>query len=123
MAATLSQGLLLTVPLAPLAGALVAGLAGRWVGRRGAHFFTILGVLVAFVCSAVVLAQVAAGARFNATIYEWMVVGKLVMEVGFLVDGLTAMIMVLVTFVSLIVHIYTIGYMEDDPGYQRFFAY
>jgi len=123
MAATLSQGLLLTVPLAPLAGALVAGLAGRWVGRRGAHFFTILGVLVAFVCSAVVLAQVAAGARFNATIYEWMVVGKLVMEVGFLVDGLTAMMMVVVTFVSLMVHIYTIGYMEDDPGYQRFFAY
>ncbi len=123
MAATLSQGLLLTVPLAPLAGALVAGLAGRWVGRRGAHFFTILGVLVAFVCSAVVLAQVAAGARFNATIYEWMVVGRLVMEVGFLVDGLTAMMMVVVTFVSLMVHVYTIGYMEDDPGYQRFFAY
>ena len=123
MAATLSQGLLLTVPLAPLAGALVAGLAGRWVGRRGAHFFTILGVLVAFVCSVVVLAQVAGGARFNATIYEWMVVGKLVMEVGFLVDGLTAMMMVVVTFVSLMVHVYTIGYMEDDPGYQRFFAY
>jgi len=71
----------------------------------------------------VVLAQVAAGARFNATVYEWMVVGKLVMEVGFLVDGLTAMMMVVVTFVSLMVHVYTIGYMEDDPGYQRFFAY
>jgi NADH-quinone oxidoreductase subunit L len=123
MASTLSQGLLLTVPLAPLAGSLIAGLAGRWVGRRGAHFFTILGVLVAFVCSAVVLAQVAGGARFNATIYEWMVVGRLVMEVGFLVDGLTAMMMVVVTFVSLMVHVYTIGYMEDDPGYQRFFAY
>ncbi len=123
MASTLSQGLLLTVPLAPLAGALIAGLAGRWVGRRGAHTLTILGVLVAFVCSSVVLAQVAAGARFNATIYEWMVVGKLVMEVGFLVDGLTAMMMVVVSFVSLMVHVYTIGYMEDDPGYQRFFAY
>jgi len=123
MASTLSQGLLLTVPLAPLAGALIAGLAGRWVGRRGAHTFTILGVLIAFICSAVVLAQVAAGARFNATVYEWMVVGKLVMEVGFLVDGLTAMMMVVVTFVSLMVHVYTIGYMEDDPGYQRFFAY
>jgi NADH-quinone oxidoreductase subunit L len=121
--ATISQNLLLTVPLAPLAGALIAGLAGKYVGRRGAHFFTILGVLIAFVCSAVVLSQVAAGARFNATIYEWMVLGKLVMEVGFLVDGLTAMMMVVVTFVSLMVHIYTIGYMDGDPGYQRFFSY
>ena len=123
MASTLSQGLLLTVPLAPLAGAIIAGLAGKWVGRRGAHFFTILGVFVAFVCSCVVLAQVANGARFNATLYEWMVLGKLVMEVGFLVDGLTAMMMVVVTFVSLMVHVYTIGYMKDDPGYQRFFSY
>ena len=123
MASTLSQGLLLTVPLAPLAGALIAGLAGKWVGRRGAHFFTILGVFIAFVCSCLVLAQVANGARFNATIYEWMVLGKLVMEVGFLVDGLTAMMMVVVTFVSLMVHVYTIGYMDGDPGYQRFFSY
>ncbi len=123
MASTLSQGLLLTVPLAPLVGAMIAGLAGKWVGRRGAHFFTILGVFIAFVCSAVVLAQVANGARFNATLYEWMVLGKLVMEVGFLVDGLTAMMMVVVTFVSLMVHIYTIGYMDGDPGYQRFFSY
>jgi NADH-quinone oxidoreductase subunit L len=123
MASTISQGLLLTVPLAPLAGALIAGLAGRWVGKRGAHTLTILGVLIAFICSAVVLSQVAAGARFNATIYEWMVLGKLVMEVGFMVDGLTAMMMVVVTFVSLMVHVYTIGYMEGDPGYQRFFSY
>ena len=123
MASTISQGLLLTVPLAPLVGALIAGLAGKWVGRRGAHFFTILGVLIAFICSAVVLNQVANGARFNATVYEWAVLGKLVMEVGFLVDGLTAMMMVVVTFVSLMVHIYTIGYMEGDPGYQRFFSY
>jgi NADH-quinone oxidoreductase subunit L len=123
MSATLSQNLLLTVPLAPLAGALVAGLAGRWVGRRGAHAVTILGVLISFICSAIVLVQVAGGARFNATLYEWMVLGNLVMEVGFLVDGLTAMMMVVVTFVSLMVHVYTIGYMEEDPGYQRFFAY
>ena len=123
MASTISQSLLLTVPLAPLAGALIAGLAGKWVGRRGAHFFTILGVLVAFICSAVVLAKVGAGARYNATVYEWMVLGKLVMEVGFLIDGLSAMMMCVVTFVSLMVHIYTIGYMKDDPGYQRFFAY
>jgi NADH-quinone oxidoreductase subunit L len=119
----ISQNLLLTVPLAPLAGSLIAGLAGRWVGRRGAHFFTILGVLVSFICSAMVLAQVAGGARFSGTIYEWAVLGKLVMEVGFLVDGLTAMMMVVVTFVSLMVHVYTIGYMEGDPGYQRFFSY
>jgi len=123
MASTISQGLLLTIPLAPLAGALIAGLAGNWVGRRGAHFFTILGVLVAFICSALVLAKVGGGARYNATVYEWMVLGKLVMEVGFLIDGLSAMMMCVVTFVSLMVHIYTIGYMKDDPGYQRFFAY
>ena len=123
MEQTISQNLLLMVVLAPLAGALVAGLAGKVVGRRGAHALTILGVLVAFIGSVMVLTQVAAGARFNATIYEWMVLGKLVMEVGFLVDGLTAMMMCVVTFVSLMVHVYTIGYMEEDPGYQRFFAY
>ena len=123
MASTLSQGLLLTVALAPLAGALIAGFGGKRVGRRGSHWATILGVALAFVCSSVALVQVVDGARFNATVYEWMVVGKLVMEVGFLVDGLTAMMMVVVTFVSLMVHIYTIGYMEDDDGYQRFFAY
>jgi NADH-quinone oxidoreductase subunit L len=123
MASTISQGLLLTIPLAPLAGALIAGLAGKAVGTRGAHTVTILGVLVAFIASAMVLWQVADGARYSATVYQWAVVGKLVMEVGFLVDGLTAMMMVVVTFVSLMVHIYTIGYMEGDPGYQRFFAY
>ena len=120
---TLSSTFLLTVPLAPLAGAIIAGLFGKAVGRRGAHFFTILGVLIAFICSVNVLMQVAAGARFNATVYEWMVLNKLVMEVGFLVDGLTAMMMCVVTFVSLMVHVYTIGYMEEDPGYQRFFSY
>jgi NADH-quinone oxidoreductase subunit L len=123
MASTISQGLLLTIALAPLAGAIVAGLFGKTVGQRGAHTVTILGVLIAFIGSAMVLYQVAGGARFNATIYEWSAVGKLIMEVGFLVDGLTAMMMVVVTFVSLMVHIYTIGYMEGDPGYQRFFSY
>ncbi|MBK1686870.1 NADH-quinone oxidoreductase subunit L [Rubrivivax gelatinosus] len=124
MAATLSQNLLLAVPLAPLVGALVAGLAGKAVGRRGAHTVTILGVLISFICSAIVLKAVAMdGARFAGTIYEWAVVGGLKMEVGFLVDGLTAMMMCVVTFVSLMVHIYTIGYMEEDPGYQRFFSY
>ena len=124
MAATLSQSLLLAVPLAPLAGSLIAGLAGGVVGRRGAHWATILGVLIAFVCSAIVLKAVAVdGARYSGTVYEWMVVGGVKMEVGFLVDGLTAMMMCVVTFVSLMVHIYTIGYMEEDPGYQRFFSY
>ena len=119
----ISQNLLLTIALAPLAGAMIAGLAGKTVGPRGAHFFTILGVLISFIGSCVVLSQVAGGARFNETLYEWAVVGKTVMEVGFMVDGLTAMMMVVVTFVSLMVHVYTIGYMEGDPGYQRFFAY
>ncbi len=124
MSAQLSQNMLLTVPLAPLAGAIIAGLFGKQIGRRLSHWVTILGVLVSFIISVMVLKSVALdGARFNQTIYEWMVIGGLKMEVGFLVDGLTAMMMCVVTFVSLMVHIYTIGYMEEDPGYQRFFAY
>ncbi len=123
MAATLSQNMLLAVPLAPLVGAIAAGLFGNAIGRRGAHIVTILGVLISLVISVMTLLAVLDGARFNATIYEWMVLGNLKMEVGFLVDGLTAMMMCVVTFVSLMVHIYTIGYMEEDPGYQRFFSY
>ena len=124
MSATLSQNMLLAVPLAPLVGAIAAGFFGRQIGRRGAHSITILGVLIAFIISAMTLKSVAVdGARFNQTVYEWMVLGGLKMEVGFLVDGLTAMMMCVVTFVSLMVHVYTIGYMEEDPGYQRFFAY
>jgi NADH-quinone oxidoreductase subunit L len=119
----ISPNLLLTVALAPLVGAVVAGFFGKTVGRRGAHWVTILGVLLSFIGSVLVLRDVIGGARFNATVYEWMVLGGLKMEVGFLVDGLTAMMMVVVTFVSLMVHIYTIGYMEEDPGYQRFFSY
>jgi len=123
MATTLSLPLLLTVPLAPLVGALVAGLFGRQVGRTGAHTVTIAGVALSFLLSAWVLWDVAHGARFNGAVYEWMRVGSLKMEIGFLVDGLTAMMMCVVTFVSLMVHIYTVGYMADDPGYQRFFSY
>jgi NADH-quinone oxidoreductase subunit L len=128
MSATLQASTLLAVPLAPLAGSLIAGVlgtqfGGNWIGRRASHFFTILGVLIAFVISAQTLMAVIGGARFNATLYEWMVIGGLKMEVGFLVDGLTAMMMCVVTFVSLMVHIYTIGYMEEDEGYNRFFAY
>ena len=94
------------------------------MGRKLSHGLTIFGVLLSFVLSAQTLLQVVQeGARFNETIYTWMVVGDLKMEVGFLVDGLTAMMMCVVTFVSLMVHIYTIGYMKDDDGYQRFFAY
>src|SRR5256885_2307297 len=124
MAAQLSPAMLVWVPVAPLAGSVIAGFFGKTIGRRGAHTVTILGVLIAFILSAMVLKSVAVdGARFNATVYEWMTVGGLKMEIGFLVDGLTAMMMAVVTFVSLMVHIYTIGYMEDDPGYQRFFSY
>jgi len=129
MSATLSASTLLAVPLAPLVGAVVAGLfgtkfGGNHIGRRVTHSLTILGVLVSFILSAMTLDSVVNdGARFNATIYEWMTVGGLKMEVGFLVDGLTAMMMCVVSFVSLMVHIYTIGYMQEDEGYNRFFAY
>ena len=129
MSQTLSASTLLVVPLAPLAGAVLAGIfgttfGGNWIGRRLSHSLTILGVFVAFVISAMTLRSVALdGARFNATIYEWMVAGGLKMEIGFLIDGLTAVMMCVVTFVSLMVHIYTIGYMEEDEGYTRFFGY
>ncbi len=129
MSQTLSASTLLAVPLAPLVGSLLAGilgtaLGGNLIGRRLTHSLTILGVLVSFVLSALTLQSVVFdGARFNETIYTWMVVGGLKMEIGFLVDGLTAMMMCVVTFVSLMVHIYTIGYMEEDAGYNRFFAY
>jgi NADH-quinone oxidoreductase subunit L len=120
----LSLNSLLVVPLAPLVGSLAAGLAGKAIGRRGSHMLTILGVLISFIFSAMTLQAVAVdGAHFNATVYEWLTLGSLKMEVGFLVDGLTAMMMCVVTFVSLMVHIYTIGYMEEDDGYQRFFSY
>ena len=123
MSATLSQNMLLAVPLAPLVGAIAAGLFGKQIGRSGAHWITCIGVAISLAISIQTLFAVLDGARFNATIYEWMQIGGLKMEIGFLVDGLTAMMMCVVTFVSLMVHIYTIGYMVDDPGYQRFFSY
>ena len=129
MSQVLYASTLLAVPLAPLAGAVLAGIlgtafGGNIVGRRLAHTLTILGVLVAFIISAMTLQSVVVhGARFNETLYTWMTLGSLKMEIGFLVDGLTAMMMCVVTFVSLMVHIYTIGYMADDKGYNRFFAY
>jgi len=129
MSQTLQTSNLLAVPLAPLVGSVLAGVfgthfGGNWLGRRITHSLTILGVLVAFILSAQTLWSVGVdGARFNETLYTWMVVGGLKMEIGFLVDGLTAMMMCVVTFVSLMVHIYTIGYMEEDEGYNRFFSY
>ena len=114
----------LLVPLACLAGAVLAGLFGWKIGRVGAHTVAILGVAVAFLLSAfVVLPDVLAGNHFNGPVYTWGVSGGIPMEVGFLIDPLTALMMVVVSFVSLCVHIYTIGYMHDDPGYQRFFSY
>ncbi len=129
MSQTLNASTLLAVPMAPLVGAILAGIlgtqfGGNWIGRRMSHSLTILGVLLSFVLSAMTLVSVAFdGARFNETLYTWMVVGGLKMEIGFLVDGLTAMMMCVVTFVSLMVHLYTVGYMEEDEGYNRFFAY
>jgi NADH-quinone oxidoreductase subunit L len=113
----------LLIPLSPLAGSVLAGLFGRQIGRRGAHWATILGVAIAFLLSVFVLRDVMAGNVFNGSVYTWAVSGGVPMEIGFLIDPLSAMMMVVVTFVSLMVHIYTIGYMHDDPGYQRFFSY
>jgi NADH-quinone oxidoreductase subunit L len=119
---------LLAIPLAPLAGSIIAGLFGtkffgNLIGRKTSHTITILGVAIACILSFMVLNDVLAGARFNETIYTWMQLGELSLEVGFLIDPLTAMMMVVVTFVSLMVHIYTIGYMSEDEGYARFFSY
>jgi NADH-quinone oxidoreductase subunit L len=128
MAAQLNPDLLLAVPLAPLAGSMIAGLFGtrffgNLIGRGVSHTVTILGVLLAFLISAHTLSLVIEGAHYNATVYTWMTLGDLKFEIGFLVDSLTAMMMCVVTFVSLMVHIYTIGYMHDDEGYNRFFSY
>jgi len=129
MSQSLSASVLLTIALAPLVGAVVTGVfgtafGGNRIGRVACHSLAIAGVLLAFVLSAHTLWRVAvADAHFNQTIYTWMVLGNLKMEIGFLVDGLSAMMMCVVTFVSLMVHIYTVGYMRDDDGYNRFFAY
>ena len=102
---------------------MVAGFAGRAIGKKATHRVAILGVLVSLLASLWVMHDVSQGNTFNGALYSWAVIGKLKMEVGFLIDQLTAMMMVVVTFVSLMVHVYTIGYMEEDDGYQRFFAY
>jgi NADH-quinone oxidoreductase subunit L len=115
--------LYLIVPFAPLIGALIAGLFGRAIGRAGAHWVTIVSVLISFVCSTIIFVDVLNGNTFDGTLYTWITMGDTRLEVGFLIDRLSALMMVVVTFVSLMVHTYTVGYMAEDPGYQRFFAY
>jgi NADH-quinone oxidoreductase subunit L len=115
--------LYLIVPFAPLAGAIIAGLFGRAIGRKGAHRVTILSVLVSFVASCAIFVEVLGGHSFNGSVYTWLTSGTTQLEIGFLIDRLSALMMVVVSFVSLMVHVYTIGYMAEDPGYQRFFSY
>ena len=117
------QKLYLLVPLAPLFGAIMAGLFGWAIGRRAAHVITILGMVVCLAASIFVYQDVMAGNVFNGPIYTWLASGSIRFEIGFLIDPLSATMMIVVSFVSLMVHIYTIGYMADDPGYQRFFSY
>ncbi len=122
---SLSPSILLIIALAPLVGAIVAGLLRNQIGRVGAHSVTIAGVGASCVLSFYVLYQMVRGGAptFNENVYTWFQVGDFSTHVGFLIDRLSALMMVVVTFVSLMVHIYTIGYMADDPGYQRFFSY
>jgi len=117
------KNLYLVVPLAPLAGAIVAGLFGKAIGRAWAHRLTILGVLISFAVSIVIFLDVLKGNNWNGALYTWAVIGDTPLQIGFLIDRLTVLMMLVVTFVSLMVHVYTIGYMADDPGYQRFFSY
>jgi NADH-quinone oxidoreductase subunit L len=118
------ENVYLTIVLAPLIAAAVAGLFGKQIGRAGAHWVTIIGVTISFVLSLVVLRDQLGGAEtFDQPLYQWAELGGMSFEVGFLIDRLSALMMVVVTFVSLAVHVYTIGYMHDDPGYQRFFSY
>ena len=115
---------LLAIPLLPLAAGVIAGLGGKLIGRAGAHTITCLAVAASCVLSCMVLRQLLAGApTYDAPVYTWLLSDAVPMQVGFLVDRLSALMMVVVTFVSLCVHVYTIGYMHDDPGYTRFFSY
>jgi NADH-quinone oxidoreductase subunit L len=113
----------LIVPLAPLAASIVVGLWGPKIGRAASHWLCILGVAVSTVASAFVLRDVLAGHLFNGDLYVWQTSGSLKFAIGFLIDPLTALMITVVSFVSLMVHVYTIGYMADDPGYTRFFSY
>jgi NADH-quinone oxidoreductase subunit L len=117
------KSLYLLVPLAPLVGAMIAGLFCRVIPRWVAHTATITGVAVAFIASIVIFLDVLEGNTYNGPVYTWLTSGDYTFEVGFLIDTLTVTMMLVVTSVSLMVHIYTIGYMQDDPGYNRFFSY
>ncbi|MCG7757554.1 MAG: NADH-quinone oxidoreductase subunit L [Nitrosomonas sp.] len=117
------QKLYLLVPLAPLIGAIIAGLFGRFIGPTWSHRATIGLVFVSLVASIIIFLDVLKGNSYNGSVYTWLISGETRFEVGFLIDQLTATMMVVVSLVSLMVHIYTIGYMHDDPGYQRFFSY
>jgi len=119
------QHIYIAIVLAPLIGSIIAGMFGKKIGRAGAHWVTNIGVAISFVLSIVVFKYLVldGGQEFNGTVYQWMVSDGVHFEVGFLVDRLTAIMLLVVTFVSFMVHIYTIGYMHDDPGYQRFFSY
>ncbi len=121
----LNPNVLLAIPLLPLAAAVIAGLGGRWIGRTGAHTLTCAAVGISCLLSLLVLRQVYYGGAplYDHPVYSWLVSDGMSMQVGFLIDRLTALMMAVVTFVSLCVHVYTIGYMADDPGYTRFFSY
>ena len=128
MQLTLNIPVLCAIPLAPLIGSMIAGffgtkLGGNRIGHGACQFVTILGVAIAFALSCNVLLQVMDGFYFNGTVYRWMELGELNLDIGFLIDPLTATMMCVVTFVSLMVHIYTIGYMRGEEGYNRFFSY
>ena len=117
--------LAIAIVLAPLAGSVLTGLFGAYLGRKGSHWVTILGVTVAFVLSAMLFKALVfdSAEPFNGPVYTWLASEGIRFDIGFLIDRLTVLMMVVVTFVSLMVHIYTIGYMHDDPGYTRFFSY
>ena len=119
------ESIYLAIVLLPLAGAIIAGLFGRLIGRAGAHWVTIAGVALASVLSLLAWQHhiLDGGADYNQALYTWLLSGGIAFEVGFLIDPLSVTMMVVVTFVSCMIHIYTIGYMRDDPGYQRFFSY
>lgn len=117
------QQIYLAIPLLPLLAAIIVGLFGKLLPRATSHVLTIFGVAASFALSAFVLNDAMSSAPYNETVYSWMKSGNFSFEIGFLIDRLSAMMMVVVTFVSLMVHIYTIGYMEEDEGYTRFFSY
>lgn len=119
------ENIYLAIVLAPLAGSILAGLFGGIIGRSGAHWVTIIGVGISSILSLIAYKYIVfdGGDTFNQTIYTWLSIGSLDINVGFLVDRLSVTMMVVVTFVSWMIHIYTVGYMHDDPGYQRFFSY